>query len=115
MGQPHSTIDSSTHNYLLTPPNSPPSNSPLSSSPNQKYYKVESSHLSRDVSPLFRLIDPKAYDDIIKNSRYQLPSENEHIDRIQLRHLIFRYVWQGNFSSPVEEKLKHGAKVLDVG
>ncbi|RIA84882.1 S-adenosyl-L-methionine-dependent methyltransferase [Glomus cerebriforme] len=118
MGQPHSTTASSTHNYLLTPPISPshsPSHSPRSSSPVQKYYKVDSSHIFRDVSPVFRSIDPKTYDDILKRSKYQLPSENEHIDRIQLRHLIFRYVWQGNFSSPVEEKLKDGAKILDVG
>src|SRR3954452_24308338 len=108
MGQPHSTTASSTQNYLLTPPNSPP----RSSSPVQKYYKADS---SRDISPLFRLIDTNTYDDIIKDSKCKLPSEDEHIDRIQLRHLIFKYVWQGNFSAPVEEKLKNGAKVLDVG
>ena len=107
MGQSHSTTASPTHNYL-TPPNSPP----RSSFPTQKCYKEYS---SRDISPLFCLIDANAYDDIIKNSKYQLPSEDEHIDRIQLRHLMFKYVWQGNFSAPVEEKLKNGAKVLDVG
>jgi hypothetical protein len=104
MGQPHSTTAFPTHNYL-TPPNSPP----RSSSPTHR------ENSSRDISPLFRLIDANTYDDIIKDSKYQLPSEDEHIDRIQLRHLMFKYVWQGNFSAPVEERLKNGAKVLDVG
>lgn len=113
MGQPHSTTVSSTHNQLLTPPITPPSHSPRPSSPIQNFYNADLS--SRDISPLFRLIDPKTYDDILRNSKYQLPSDNEHVDRIQLRHLLFRYVWQGNFSSPVKEKLKNGAKVLDVG
>jgi hypothetical protein len=122
MGQPHSTAASLTHNQLLTPPITPshspsysPSHSPRPSSPIQNFHNADLSHISRDISPLFRLIDPKTYDNILRNSKYQLPSDNEHIDRIQLRHSIFRYVWQGNFSSPVEEKLKNGAKVLDVG
>ena len=109
MGQPHSTTASSTHNYL-TPPSSPP----RSSSPTQNYQNYYKADSSRDVSPLFRSIDTNTYDDIIKDSKYRLPSNNEHVDRIQLRHLIFKYVWQGNFSAPVEEKLKNGAKVLDV-
>ncbi|CAI2166318.1 17776_t:CDS:2 [Funneliformis geosporum] len=114
MGQPQST----SYNYPLTPPSSSsnsPSHSPRSSSPIQKYSQADSSRISGSVSPLFRSIDSKTYDDILKKSKYQLPSENEHIDRIQLRHLMFRYVWQGNFSSPIEETLKNGAKVLDVG
>jgi hypothetical protein len=27
----------------------------------------------------------------------------------------YRYIWNGNFSSPVEDKLRSGVKVLDLG
>ncbi|CAI2167122.1 16122_t:CDS:2, partial [Funneliformis geosporum] len=47
--------------------------------------------------------------------RYLLPNDDEEIDRLQLQHYLLRYVWQNNFSSPVNEILLSGADVLDVG
>ncbi|CAG8518108.1 6050_t:CDS:2 [Dentiscutata heterogama] len=68
-----------------------------------------------DLSPEFRRIDKKTYNSIINSSRYDLPDDNERIDRIQLRHRLFRYVWQRNFSSPIRDDLLNGINVLDVG
>ncbi|CAG8795468.1 23356_t:CDS:2, partial [Dentiscutata erythropus] len=36
-------------------------------------------------------------------------------DRLALQHHIFKYIWQSNFSAPVNEKLETGAMVLDFG
>ncbi|CAG8433039.1 8586_t:CDS:2 [Diversispora eburnea] len=37
-------------------------------------------------------------------------------DRFKLHHNLYRYIWQSNFSSPVEERLSlPDVKVLDVG
>ncbi|CAG8440558.1 6661_t:CDS:2 [Acaulospora morrowiae] len=49
----------------------------------------------------------------VPNSKYCLPLDDEEIDRLQLQHFLFRYIWQGNFSAPVEEMLESGCKVLD--
>src|SRR6266487_6858127 len=32
-----------------------------------------------------------------------------------MQHFLLRFLWDGNFSAPMEEKLKKGIKVLDVG
>ncbi|CAG8469454.1 2308_t:CDS:2 [Acaulospora morrowiae] len=68
-----------------------------------------------DITPAFQLVSPETYDHIDKQKKYDLPGYEEHIDRIQLRHVLFRYVWQGNFSSPLDEELKRGIRVLDIG
>ncbi|RIB28652.1 S-adenosyl-L-methionine-dependent methyltransferase [Gigaspora rosea] len=68
-----------------------------------------------DLSSDFRRVDKKTYDGIVNSSRYDLPDDDERIDRIQLRHRLFRYVWQRNFSSPVRDDLLKGINVLDVG
>ncbi|CAG8533776.1 2609_t:CDS:2, partial [Ambispora gerdemannii] len=44
------------------------------------------------------------------------PDEEVQIDRTQIAHHLYRVIWDGNFSSPVKERLlKGGAKVLDIG
>ena len=40
---------------------------------------------------------------------------NEEIDRLHSNHYFFKYIWQNNFSAPIEHKLKENARVLDVG
>jgi len=47
--------------------------------------------------------------------QYLLPNDDDEIDRLQMQHYLLRYIWQSNFSAPVKEILKCGAKVLDVG
>ncbi|CAG8666917.1 30582_t:CDS:1, partial [Racocetra persica] len=68
-----------------------------------------------DLSAEFRRIDKKTYNSIVNSSRFDLPEDNERIDRIKLRHRLFRYVWQKNFSSPIRDDLIQGINVLDVG
>src|SRR6185437_16001690 len=45
-----------------------------------------------------KLLRPKTFDDVQEVSHY-----------------IYQFLWQSNFSAPVEEKLTSGARVLDVG
>ncbi|RHZ45726.1 hypothetical protein Glove_658g24 [Diversispora epigaea] len=56
----------------------------------------------------------------LKNSSKILLSDStamhEEIERLQRQEKLFKRIWQDNFSSPVEDKLKlGGARVLDVG
>ncbi|RIB27370.1 S-adenosyl-L-methionine-dependent methyltransferase [Gigaspora rosea] len=44
-----------------------------------------------------------------------IPKKDYGGDRLALQHHLFKYLWQSNFSAPVEEKLKTGATVLDFG
>jgi len=47
---------------------------------------------------------------------YYLPNDEEEFDRENIQHNIFRYVWQGNFSSKIKERLiKGNTKVIDLG
>ncbi|CAG8722934.1 565_t:CDS:2, partial [Racocetra fulgida] len=47
---------------------------------------------------------------------YVMPSDEMELRRLEVSHVLTRYVWKGNFSAPVEEKLKNGkATVLDSG
>jgi len=51
----------------------------------------------------------------VETSKYFLPSDDDECDRQQLYHFYFRYVWQGNFSSPVKKVLEAGGRVLNIG
>ncbi|CAG8581791.1 12076_t:CDS:1, partial [Cetraspora pellucida] len=46
---------------------------------------------------------------------YPFPEKDYGGDRLALQHHLFKYIWRGNFSAPVVDKLKAGAKVLDFG
>ncbi|RIA81457.1 S-adenosyl-L-methionine-dependent methyltransferase [Glomus cerebriforme] len=46
---------------------------------------------------------------------YVFPFDDDEVDRLIIQHYIFQYIWDCNFSSPVDNLLKGGAKVLDVG
>ncbi|RIA99020.1 S-adenosyl-L-methionine-dependent methyltransferase [Glomus cerebriforme] len=51
-----------------------------------------------------------------ENLLYYLPDDDKETDRIYLEHNILRYIWQGNFSSRIEERLiKENTKVIDLG
>ncbi|CAG8825008.1 20368_t:CDS:2, partial [Dentiscutata erythropus] len=52
---------------------------------------------------------------IIDDEKYPFPKKDYGGDRLALQHHIFKYIWQSNFSTPVNEKLETGAKVLDFG
>ncbi|CAG8678571.1 5094_t:CDS:2 [Gigaspora margarita] len=49
------------------------------------------------------------------SASYILPLDDDEVDRMTLQHYIFQNVWKGDFSSPVESSLEHGAKMLDIG
>ncbi|RGB37241.1 S-adenosyl-L-methionine-dependent methyltransferase [Rhizophagus diaphanus] len=44
----------------------------------------------------------------------KFPSVNEHIDYLHQHHFLVKSIWSSNFSSPIEDILNDGAKVLDV-
>ena len=47
---------------------------------------------------------------------YYLSNNISDIDRQHMHHFFKRYIFQSNFSSPIEDKLiQGGCKVLDVG
>jgi hypothetical protein len=47
---------------------------------------------------------------------YYLSTDINSIDRLHMYHFLKRYLFQGNFSSPIEDELiKGGSKVLDIG
>ncbi|CAG8474992.1 10709_t:CDS:2 [Dentiscutata heterogama] len=49
------------------------------------------------------------------NSKYIFPEDDIEIDRLQMQHYLFRHIFYGNFSAPVEDMLKQGGRVLDIG
>ncbi|KAG9291276.1 hypothetical protein G9A89_021778 [Geosiphon pyriformis] len=65
------------------------------------------------VSSLKR--DPKNFTDGEESLSYPLQDFDWKTDQVTLRHFLYRFIWQGNFLSPVEEKLKVDGKVLDIG
>jgi len=50
-----------------------------------------------------------------KNSKYFFPEDDIEIDRLQMQHYLFRNIFYGNFSAPVEDMLKQGGRILDIG
>ncbi|CAG8549833.1 7847_t:CDS:2 [Funneliformis mosseae] len=58
----------------------------------------------------YTYIDGRKY-----NKKYELPADDEEVTREQLQHYLMRFVWQTNFSAPVDKLLKESSNVLDVG
>ncbi|RIB23369.1 S-adenosyl-L-methionine-dependent methyltransferase [Gigaspora rosea] len=47
---------------------------------------------------------------------YPLQNDENEQDRLNLLHILLKYVWKGNFSAPINHILaKSGAKILDIG
>jgi ubiquinone/menaquinone biosynthesis C-methylase UbiE len=68
---------------------------------------------SRSSESTYRYIDGRRFNE---NSKYALPNDDAEVDRLQLQHYLQRYIWQGNFCSPVRGSLKKpNSRVLDVG
>ncbi|CAG8553018.1 16102_t:CDS:2 [Dentiscutata erythropus] len=52
----------------------------------------------------------------VKDSVYYLPNDEEESDRLHLQHFMIRYIFQSNFSAPIEHILSEPeVKILDVG
>ncbi|CAG8561732.1 5805_t:CDS:2 [Ambispora gerdemannii] len=62
----------------------------------------------------FRIIDGRRFHNI-SNSEYFIPNDDEEADRLIRYHDAMKGFWEGLFHSPVEEKLRQGARVIDLG
>ncbi|CAG8707395.1 1559_t:CDS:2, partial [Cetraspora pellucida] len=63
----------------------------------------------------FRYIDGRRFHNV-ENAKYHLPNDENESDRLHSQHFLLRYIWQSNFSAPVDHILSiPGAKILDVG
>ncbi|KAF0416822.1 S-adenosyl-L-methionine-dependent methyltransferase [Gigaspora margarita] len=64
------------------------------------------------------LINEKSKDNSLSPSKccYSLDDlENDNFNLLNIGHYMCRYQWQGNFSSPINENLINGIRVLDIG
>ncbi|KAG9307571.1 hypothetical protein G9A89_023136 [Geosiphon pyriformis] len=51
-----------------------------------------------------------------ENPKFAIPKDINGVPRLHIQHYLIRFLWQGNFSSPVGEVLSRpDAKVLDLG
>ena len=63
-----------------------------------------------------QLLVESGYDLETTNSQFCIPRNNQDIDRMQLQHFLFEHIWQNNYSSPIEPKLRSGdCRILDAG
>ena len=63
----------------------------------------------------FRIMNGRRYHNE-ENVVYYLPSDEKEMERMGAEHIFLRYIWQGNFSSKIEERLiKGNTKVIDLG
>ncbi|CAG8559892.1 24284_t:CDS:2 [Cetraspora pellucida] len=63
----------------------------------------------------FRYIDGRRFHNV-ENVKYHLPNDENETDRLHSQHFLLRYIWQSNFSAPVDHILSRpDAKILDVG
>ncbi|CAG8440854.1 11563_t:CDS:2 [Ambispora gerdemannii] len=62
----------------------------------------------------FRIIGGRRFHNI-SNSEYFIPNDDEEADRLIRYHDAIKDIWGGLFHSPVEEKLRQGARVIDFG
>jgi hypothetical protein len=63
----------------------------------------------------FRMDEGRRFHNI-ENAKYFLPNDDEEVDRLHIQHYTFRYIWQSNYSAPVDDLLKtEDTKVLDLG
>ncbi|CAG8615113.1 16712_t:CDS:2 [Dentiscutata erythropus] len=70
---------------------------------------------SRNSQKEFRFVGGRRFHNV-KDALYPLPNDEEESDRLHLQHFLIRYIWQSNFSVPIEHTLsKPGSKILDIG
>ncbi|RHZ87026.1 hypothetical protein Glove_41g82 [Diversispora epigaea] len=60
--------------------------------------------------------DRKHCNNDLDDVNYIYPVDDDEIDRVQMQHFMYKHVWGGNFSSPVQDLLqKEDTKILDIG
>ncbi|CAG8805059.1 31687_t:CDS:2, partial [Gigaspora margarita] len=76
---------------------------------------VKAESVKSQSSQEFRYCDGRRFHNV-KDAIYALPNDEKESDRLHLQHFLIRYIWQSNFSAPVEHILsKPGSKILDIG
>ena len=61
----------------------------------------------------FKVIDGRRFHQL-DDSNYLLPNDEEEEERLDIQHDMLKHVFDGNFSAPIHNLLKSGARVLDV-
>ncbi|CAG8634102.1 3760_t:CDS:2 [Ambispora leptoticha] len=62
----------------------------------------------------YRLINGRRYHNL-SSSVYFLANDDEEAYRLSRYHDAIKDIWEGPFNSPVEEKLRQGARIVDIG
>jgi len=63
----------------------------------------------------FRYINGRRFHNEESTVNYYVPNDSEESNRVNVQHYLLRYVWKGNFSSPITDKLSgRNASVLDI-
>lgn len=60
------------------------------------------------------VVSPEVVNEEKELAYYLSNNDFDDIDRQHMHNFIIKYLFQGNFSAPVEEKLTLGCKVLDI-
>ncbi|CAG8605487.1 4774_t:CDS:10 [Paraglomus brasilianum] len=61
----------------------------------------------------FKVIDGRRYQ-ALDDSNYFLPNDENEEERLDVQHIVMKQAFDGNFSAPVDQLLRKGARVLDV-
>ncbi|RIB23339.1 S-adenosyl-L-methionine-dependent methyltransferase [Gigaspora rosea] len=74
---------------------------------------IKSRHSNQQIDFLF--IDGRRFHNV-EDIVYPLPNDDDETDRLHFRHFLTRYIWQSNFSAPINHLLDDPeTKILDVG
>ncbi|CAG8750148.1 1139_t:CDS:2 [Dentiscutata erythropus] len=84
----------------------------------KKKETLKSDNLDEITNPLlekFKVCHGRTFLNNSLESNYYFPCDKETIEIGALGHLTRKQLWDGNYSSPTEEKLLSGATVLEIG
>ncbi|CAG8437306.1 9831_t:CDS:2 [Dentiscutata heterogama] len=69
---------------------------------------------SENTQTEFRYSDGRRYHNV-EGAVYPMPNDEDEQDRLHLQHFLMRYLWQSNFSAPINHILtKPGSKIIDI-
>ncbi|CAG8574613.1 9906_t:CDS:2 [Ambispora leptoticha] len=75
----------------------------------RRYFEAEAGDAIK-----YRLIHGRRYHNL-SNSMYFVANDDEEAYRLSRYHDAIKDIWGGLFNSPVEEKLRQGTRVIDIG
>ncbi|CAG8580588.1 10049_t:CDS:2, partial [Gigaspora margarita] len=85
----------------------------FSSKLNEKVEFIDSQNTQTKFQTEFRYADGRRFHNL-ENAGYPLPNDDEESDRLHLQHFLIRYIWQSNFSSPIEHILSSQESILGL-